>query len=267
MLRVAVALGAIGETVITAAPPDKALYEAHSWLELRDALANAHDAPLLYRCAVAAAFNEEAQAKTLLKTLIRSHPSRDDLYEANTMLEHLLLDSGQYQRFGAALTTKARAFPERAAGDLKEYGAFAHLPNQKLEKSERSILHHNGDLWVPLIVNNLPASYFLDTGAVTSAMSESEAKRLAMVARNSNGEVGISTGSRVGFRLAVARELTVGGSRFRNVSFLVFPDNEAPWSSLSPGRRGLLGVPVLLGLGALKWSKNGTIELGGASKQ
>ena len=48
---------------------------------------------------------------------------------------------------------------------------------------------------------------------------------------------------------------------FRNVSFLVL-DNPQLWETLPEGHRGVIGVPVILGLNTLHWSKAGTLEVG-----
>lgn len=52
----------------------------------------------------------------------------------------------------------------------------------------------------------------------------------------------------------------------KNVSFAVFPDNQEPWSDLPLGRRGVIGVPLIVGLQTLRWEKAGSIELGQPSR-
>jgi hypothetical protein len=93
-------------------------------------------------------------------------------------------------------------------------------------------------------------------------MSESEAKRLGLTINDTAGTLGTMTGARVGFRTAIARELVIGGTHFRNASFVILPDDMEPWSALPVGRRGLLGIPILLGLRTLRWSKDGKLEVG-----
>src|SRR5260370_7444507 len=93
-------------------------------------------------------------------------------------------------------------------------------------------------------------------------MSESEAKRLNLTIHDGAGTLGTGTGVRGGFRTAVAAELVVGGIQFRNVSFAIFRDDQEPWSELPPGRRGLLGIPVILGFRTLRWSQDGAVEIG-----
>ena len=96
-------------------------------------------------------------------------------------------------------------------------------------------------------------------------MGESEAKRLGLTVRHGGTGLGSSTGSPIGFRSAVARELVVGSIRLRNVSSAVLPDDGDSWVHPPKERRGLLGVPVLLAFGTVRWGKDGTIEIGAKS--
>jgi len=91
-------------------------------------------------------------------------------------------------------------------------------------------------------------------------MSESEARRLGMRFAEGSGSMGTMT-NRTNFRTAVADELVVGGVRLKNVSFTILPDTE-PWSFLPLGRRGLIGIPVILAFRTLRWAKDGTVRIG-----
>lgn len=122
--------------------------------------------------------------------------------------------------------------------------------------------HEPGKIFIPISINKNPAAYLFDTGAWVNCLSESEAKRLGLVIHNSNGTLNTGTAVRVGFRTAVAPEVVVGGTHFNNVSFAVFPDDQEPWSGLPVGRRGLIGIPVILGLRSLRWSQDGMVEIG-----
>ena len=74
-------------------------------------------------------------------------------------------------------------------------------------------------------------------------MSESEAKRLGMTIHETAGEVGTSTSRRSRLRVAVAKQLTSGGMRLKNVSFAVFRDDQEAGVRLPAGRRELAGHP------------------------
>jgi hypothetical protein len=66
--------------------------------------------------------------------------------------------------------------------------------------------------------------------------------------------------------MAVAKEVRIGGMVFRNVSFGVLPDSKEPFSQLPPGRRGIIGIPLIVGMRTLHWIRNGNLEIGQASK-
>jgi hypothetical protein len=42
----------------------------------------------------------------------------------------------------------------------------------------------------------------------------------------------------------------------------VFRDDQEPWSLLPVGRRGLIGVPLILGFRSFRWNRNGDLEIG-----
>jgi hypothetical protein len=121
-------------------------------------------------------------------------------------------------------------------------------------------------MFLPVSIQGGAGRYFFDTGAWLSCLSESEARRLGLTASAAKGSVGTSTGASVGMRMALAREVVVGGTRFENVSFAVFPDDQEPWSGLPPGQRGIVGMPLLLGLQTLRWSHDGTLTIGAPAK-
>ena len=62
------------------------------------------------------------------------------------------------------------------------------------------------------------------------------------------------------FRTAVARSVIIGNTRFKNVSFAVFPDAQEPWADLPPGRRGIIGIPLLVGIQTLHWENDGAVD-------
>ena len=241
----------------------KSLYDAHRWAELSGALDR--KSPALYRGAVAEVFNRP-KAESLLRSVIKAAPRSGHAYEAYEWLAHLYLRSGQYRRFISDMEERWAAFPNKPEQPQERtaVAGFRGLPDQINGRARRSILpHDDGEIFVPVTIAGVQATYFFDTGAWISSMSESEAKRFGLTIRETAGTLGTGSGVRVGFRTAVAPELTVGNVHFRNVSFAVFPDDQEPWSVMPAGRRGLLGMPILLGFGTLRWNREGTTEVGG----
>ncbi len=240
----------------------KALYDAHEWVELHNALQKVKG-PTIYRGAVAAAFNDP-RAESILRSVIQSAPHSAHAYEAYELLSHVYLRTGQYRRLISVMEERWAAFPNqgKVQEERKGMASFRGLPDQGGGKPQISTLQHDGTIFIPISIHGLSARYFFDTGAWLSCMSESEAKRLGLTIHEAAGTLGTSTGLRIGFRTAVAGELKVGNMHFKNVSFAVFPDDQEPWSGLPPSQRGILGIPVLLAFRALRWSQDGTVLIG-----
>jgi predicted aspartyl protease len=123
--------------------------------------------------------------------------------------------------------------------------ALADTLDQQIAGRHTTVQLENGGL--PFSINGVHATYRFDTGAELSVLTESEAKRFGLRAHPASVQVGDVTGTQVNTRIAVADELSIGSIRIRRVAFLVLPDNQPPFNDQSPGSRGLIGIPVLLG--------------------
>jgi hypothetical protein len=240
----------------------ESLYAAHEWAELGRALEGTQG-HALYEGAVAAVFNDP-RAEGLLSSVAQSSSPRDQAYEAHEWLSHLYLRNGQYRRLTAIMEKRWAAFPGKSEekGERATMAVFQGLPDQRGVAESPTTFRHDGSIFLPTTIEGGAARYFFDTGAWLSCMSESEAKRLGLTIRATEGSLGTSTGASVGLRTTVAKEVIVGNARFADVSFAVFPDDQEPWSVLPPGQRGILGIPILLGLRRLRWSQDGTVTVG-----
>jgi hypothetical protein len=242
----------------------KSLYKAGKWTELQEALqkARGHN---LYRGAVAVTFHQDLRdAESHLRAVIKAAPKSEEAYEAYEWLSHLYFYSGQYNRLVSTMEARWSAFPGRPGQDQEksEILGFRGLPDQVTASVRPSTLRHEDhSIFIPLSVNGKEATFFFDTGAWPNVMGESEAKRLGLRFTEASGTMGTMT-NRASFRTAVANELVAGGVRLKNVSFTVLPDNSEPWSSLPPGRRGAIGIPVILAFRTLRWAQDGTVRIG-----
>jgi hypothetical protein len=265
-MRVLIAICAL--TVASPAiaqPPDlPSLYQARRWTELYDAL-QTHKGPALYRGVVAAVFNDDPHAERLLRSVITSAPHSDDAYEAYEWLAHIYFRTGRYRQFIADMEARWAAFPNKHELETERtaVAGFRGLPDQITGNARPAKLPHDpGEIFIPISVNGHSAKFFFDTGAWVNCISEAEARRFGLEIHDTSGTLGTGTGVPVGFRTAVAPELTVGNTKFRNVSFAVFRDDQEPWSLVEIGRRGLIGIPIILGLRSLRWTQDGTVEIG-----
>jgi hypothetical protein len=91
-------------------------------------------------------------------------------------------------------------------------------------------------------------------------VSQSEAQRLGL---RIGGAVTVGGASGDGHgKIGTAEHFEIGGLRLRNVAFAIVSDEQQPFKDLPPGERIVLGMPVILAMGGLRWGHDGTIEIG-----
>jgi clan AA aspartic protease (TIGR02281 family) len=232
------------------------LFHARQWFELRSAVTDR--SPSMIRAAIATAFNDPETAERLLREIIRSSPASNAADEAYGMLSQIYRRSGQYRRWltshrqwVAAVPDSARARAEE--GDEKE---LAGLPDQVSGRSRHAVLRHDsGEFTVPVSVDGKADDFVFDTGAWISVMTERRAVRLGLKIDSAHRVIGGSSGQSAGFRAAIAKEVAIGGTRFRNVSFAVI-------EGTGDVDAGIVGMPILIALGGIRWSPDGTVEIG-----
>ncbi len=248
-------------------PPFKALYDAHQWFKLRDAVAAASDAPQLYRGAVAYAFHDPAGAEKALRRVIDASPRSDEAIEARGMLISVAQMNGDYRRALAEIRALQAIVPEPGGLDngAAFFSALAAFPSQTVSTARAVSVRSSvrgGNLFIPVSINGKPADCIVDTGANFSVMSEGDARRLGLTIGEASGSHGTdAAGSSVPFRVALAERLSVGAFELRNVAFLVARDDQQPFVDLPPGSRAVLGIPVLLAFDALRWHAEGRFEV------
>jgi clan AA aspartic protease (TIGR02281 family) len=235
------------------------LFHAHQWFELRSAVTDR--SPSLMRAAVATAFNDPETAERLARDLLRSAPASNAADEAYGMLSQIYLRSGQYRRWLSMYRQWVAAFPDSAGARSEEESEkkLAGRPNQVNGRPRRAVLRHDpGEFTIPASVNGKIDDYLFDTGAWTSVLTERRAVRLGLKIDDTRRLIVGSSGQSVGFRTAIAKEVEIGGTRFGNVSFAVI-------EGMADVDGGIVGMPILIALGAIRWSPEGTVEIGAPS--
>lgn len=239
----------------------QALDDGRRWRDRRDL--PKRTAPVLLRAAAANARNQTDVSLSLLLDIVRTEPASESARQAYELLSRTYLRTGQYRRLIANLDQWARYFPngEDVRKEKVDIEQFRGLPDQINGRRRRATLSHGeaNDFSAPLSINGLPATYLLDTGAWLSVMTEAEARRLGMTIRAGTGVLSETSGKGVSIRTAVAKDVVLGGMMFHDVSFAILPDME-PWRSMPVGRGGIIGIPILLHLGCIRWTKSGTWE-------
>jgi predicted aspartyl protease len=246
-------------------PDLKSFYDAHRWFELRDSVAEG-TAPVFYQGAVACAFNDLHRCEKKLAPVIKSFPQSDDAIEAHRLLASAYMRQGKYREAFAQVTALLALRPgdSDARDDLPLLAALREFPDQEAVRRRSTTLRLQ-DAGLPISINGVQATYWFDTGADVSVLSESEAKHFGLRVLAVPIKVGGVTGAQADSRVAVADELSIGSNRLRHVAFLVFSDDQPPFNQSPPGSRGLVGIPVLLALQRFVWGADRKFEIGSKS--
>lgn len=245
----------------------RALFDAREWFGLRDAVASA-DAPPFYRGAVAWAFHQSSTAEKYLRQAIKSAPASREAIGARRMLATSYSLAGRYRRALLEYQAIQAVLPddEGVKYELNELTLRGRYPELSVKKRQRAQVPYevkDGNLFVPISINGKEAHYLIETGSNTSFISEGEARRVGMTVDEAPGlRTHDASGTSGGFRIAVANDLVVGGFHLKNVTFLVFRDDQLPFVELPPGWRGALGLPVLVAFGTVRWNREGSFEIG-----
>jgi predicted aspartyl protease len=106
-------------------------------------------------------------------------------------------------------------------------------------------------------VNNGTVDAIVDTGSGVSTLSLSNARRLGVHMLTGQASIGTATSAAVTTGLAIADKVTFGGAEFRNVIFLVMPDEALTFASGAYVVHAIIGLPLLMPLGRVEYTKVG----------
>lgn len=238
----------------------KPLYDGHRWFQLRDSIENTR-ASAFYQGVVACAFNDLRRCEKKLRTVLNTAPRSDEAVEAHRILASSYFTHGKYKKaldqVDAILALKST--DADALSDRPVFAVLAEFPDQTAVRRHTIVELRDGGL--PFSINGVQATYWFDTGAELSVLSESEAKRFGLRIQPAPVKVGDISGTQVNTRIAVADDLLIGSARLKHVAFLVLPDNQPPFNEQSLGSRGLIGMPVLLALERFAWRADKKFEI------
>jgi predicted aspartyl protease len=239
----------------------RSLYDGHRWFDLRDAVAKG-SAAVFYQGVVACVFNDLRRCEKEMAAVVKANPQSDEAVKAHKHLASAYLVHGKYREVLAQINAILAVRPgdSDAANDRSLMTTLAEFPDQEVVHRDDSTLDIQ-EAGLPFSINGVQATYWFDTGANYSVMTESEARRFGLTAREVSTKMGVSTGAKVDFQVAVADEVSFGSFRLRHVAFLVVRDDQPPFNESPDGSRGLIGMPVLMAFQRFVWA-NRTFEIG-----
>jgi hypothetical protein len=173
-----------------------------------------------------------------------------------------------------ALAYLDRAGPTAPSPEWKDsrerLAVLARYPDQSVAArayAGLSYTRRSGLLEVPFTVNGKAGDFILDTGASLSVVSESRARMLGITIHEDTFSMSDIAGKRLACHAGTAAELAAGSFRLRNVPFCVLPDNQPGFVADPEASPAILGLPVLMAFGTLRWDTAGNFEIGFPSKR
>lgn len=266
-IRVAAVLVFVAGCIAASQMATEEMHRTGQWFELRDMMVRP-DGTDFIRGVIALAFNQPTSAEKSFAKLFRESPDSREALEARRRLAGWYSFTGQHGRSLKQYSLFHRSSPSTPGveRELRERQLWGRYPDLEVRRKRASALRYSvkdGDLFLPVLINGTQARFLIDTGANTSVISESEARRIGMKIENAPGlRMHDAAGASSGYRIAVAKELAVGGNLLSNVPFLVVSDDRMPFSQLAAGERGILGLPVLFAWQTIRWDRKGVVEVG-----
>lgn len=239
--------------------------QPQDWFQLQEQVAKGN-ASLLCKGAVDSSLEKRAVAERELKTVIRKTPRSASSFSARETLGNMYLREGQYRK---ALSQLDQALIEKPDAEDVEavhsmVSILAQSPDLTVAKSKPATVRSEtieDNLFLPVTVNGHAATYIMDTGANISAICESEASRLGLKVRETTTKISDINGTPSGVRVTDAPDLWIGKTHLKHVAFIVYPDTNEPFVSNPEGHKGVLGIPVLIALGAFRIDRDKRVDL------
>jgi predicted aspartyl protease len=158
-----------------------------------------------------------------------------------------------------------QAVEKRAAGDddIGMAAAFADQPPIRAIGSARVPLTWNafGSQSIDVTANGITSSWFFDTGAEITVLTQSLADRMRVRRIGSDIRVGTTTSDVTG-NVGIIDRLQIGSASVENVPVLILPDAQLRIGDVHQ-IDGILGLPVMVAFRRVAWEKGGNeIALG-----
>ncbi|MCC5995115.1 MAG: aspartyl protease family protein [Oceanicaulis sp.] len=220
----------------------------------------------LARGALAALRGQDSQAETLLSAALANEAlSPAHRRAAGLTLAGVRMRAADYAGAAAAFDAAEAADGEPLESSQRQardfvYALRAEPPITRGPLTPGSVSARRDMASLPraqVRVNGRRQEAVLDTAAAFSTVRQSTAARLGLRMLEAEVSVGAATEDAVPARLAVADELDFGGVSFRNVVFIVLPDEALSFAG------GLYVIDALVGFPVLSRLERLTVETGG----
>jgi hypothetical protein len=97
-------------------------------------------------------------------------------------------------------------------------------------------------------------------------ISDAEAKRLGIELRRSDAQASDFNAESTAAQTGIADRMRIGKTEFRDVFVLVRPADRTSWKEWPAGRQGILRLPLLVALDALRWTRDDRCDTGSPAR-
>lgn len=254
---------------MTAAAQDDTC-DTHNLPELREEAAG--KSWLLCQGVAYVAMGRVEEGRRILHRVVTLAPHGNAAFEAHERLLGSFARTGQVREAAREISALLAIRPNDTGvlGDssmFKTFGQYADMTISHRQPVSFSKQQTDGSLNIPFTVNGGAATFYLDTGANFSVISDAEAHALGLTVTPVNTKTQDSGGTNTSFQVADVEQLNIGPIRLMHVPFLVVPTANPPFNGLPLENQGLLGIQVALALQTVRLETDGGLNLAFPSKE
>ena len=244
--------------------------DTHNLSELRKEAAG--KSSLLCQGVAYVAMGRVGEGRRILLRVVAQAPHGNAAFEAHERLLGSFARMGQVREAAREISALLAIRPNdtNVLGDsslYKTFGQYADMTVAHRQPVSFSPQQTEGTLNIPFTVNGGAATFYLDTGANFSVISDAEAHALGLTVTPVNTKTQDGGGSSIEFQIADVDQLAIGPILLRHVPFLVVSAANPPFNDLPMKSQGLLGIQVAIALQTVRLETDGRLNLALPSKE
>ncbi len=206
------------------------------------------------------------EGEKILREVIRQAPHGDGAFEAHERLLGYFTRSGKVREASGEIAAMLAIRPKDTevmndSSFFEAIGRNADMTVASLHPVSFSSRQTDGSLNIPFKVKGQKATFFLDTGAEFSVISDAEASAMGLTVTPVTTKTQDSGGSMVSIEVADVDQLDIGPIHLKHVPFLVVPASNPPFNDMPRQKQGLLGIQVAVALGTIRLEPSGQLDL------
>lgn len=237
-----------------------AAFDVHDFDEVRDLAGENSTRGLLARAVLLSMQGRDSEAAASLEIFIRRVEDPWLVARARRALSGVLIRQGEYAKAAAAMQAnfdvQGTTGVNVDSGSLAFFSALGSVGPMLLGGPDSDSVDIDRDkaglATIPVKINGMAAAAVLDTGAPLSTVNVTQANAMGLRQLGSDVQVAGATNYSVKAGLAVADTLSIGERAFRNVPFIVVPDESMAFPQFDYIITTIVGLPIIYRLGRIE---------------